>query len=154
MRSAGNATWRLPLVPVADLFAEHGDFRHGRRKPAGRSAAVTVQSAEVYDAAGKVVGKLPRGVLLQVQRTEGLSLWIECALKGRVSDQFVVPLSEAESYFGDVVDRDPNDVVAWAARGRVRQNGGNVVGALSDYAAALVLSPTARPCIACAGGCF
>jgi tetratricopeptide (TPR) repeat protein len=91
-----------------------------------------------YQAGAQAVREEQIDLPLKVEKVQGE--WLDIG-PAWVLKRHVVPLESAEAYYTDLLRRNRQDDWAWGMRGVVRDNTGNLQGAVSDLSEAMRLNP-------------
>ncbi len=87
---------------------------------------------------------LSAGTLLKVEAVLGDRLRVAVIRIGTVESSAVLDASKAAAHFTALLDANPQDAAAWAARGKLRFVSGDKSQAIADFDRAIELSPTAE----------
>jgi tetratricopeptide (TPR) repeat protein len=87
---------------------------------------------------------LTAGTILKVEADLGDRLRVAVQRIGTVESSAVLGASKADAHFTALIEANPKDATAWAARGKLRFSNGDKSRAIADFDRVIELSPTAE----------
>jgi len=139
-RSAFLSTLILGIVTSAALVAFPAPAATAKEKELKPGDKVVLLLDVDVRRDNRRAGTIERGTIVQVKETDGLSISVDKPVRGQFSALAAIPLTDAESWFSDRLQRDPNDTMSLAIRGLMRHALKNKKQGLADLTEAIGLA--------------